>query len=138
MAEVNFNYIDNLNTSSYFNLINEQHDQAINMTGRKAYIFMLDKIDTELSNVYKEEKHGRIYLPHFEQRALYKTNTFISQLNTQNYTEKENNLEMEFNFARMVHNIHELKNKSSGILEIKNISKVPLNIEINKEFVLRD
>ena len=37
MAEVNFNYIDNLNTSSYFNLINEQHDQAINMTGRKAW-----------------------------------------------------------------------------------------------------
>lgn len=138
MAEVKFNYIDNINSSTYFNFVSDQHDQAINMTGRKTYIFKLDKVDTELSEVYKEEKHGRIYLPHFEQRALYKTSLFVSQLDTQNFTEKENNLELEYNFGRMVHNIHELKSKSIGVLNIKNISKIPLTIEIDKSFILRN
>lgn len=138
MAEVKFNYIDNINSSTYFNFVSDQHDQAINMTGRKTYIFKLDKVDTELSEVYKEEKHGRIYLPHFEQRALYKTSLFISQLDTQNFTEKENNLELEYNFGRMVHNIHELKSKSIGVLNIKNVSKIPLTIEIDKSFILRN
>lgn len=138
MAEVKFNYIDNINSSTYFNFVSDQHDQAINMTGRKTYIFKLDKVDTELSEVYREEKHGRVYLPHFEQRALYKTSLFISQLDTQNFTEKENNLELEYNFGRMVHNIHELKSKSVGVLNIKNISKIPLTIEIDKSFILRN
>lgn len=138
MAEVKFNYIDNINSSTYFNFVSDQHDQAINMTGRKTYIFKLDKVDTELSEVYREEKHGRVYLPHFEQRALYKTSLFVSQLDTQNFTEKENNLELEYNFGRMVHNIHELKSKSIGVLNIKNISKIPLTIEIDKSFILRN
>lgn len=138
MAEVKFNYIDNINSSTYFNFVSDQHDQAINMTGRKTYIFKLDKVDTELSEVYREEKHGRVYLPHFEQRALYKTSLFVSQLDTQNFTEKENNLELEYNFGRMVHNIHELKSKSIGVLNIKNVSKIPLTIEIDKSFILRN
>lgn len=134
----NFNYIDNLNSTAYIEFIADQHDKAIESTGRKAYIFLLDKKDTVLSDVYKEELHGRIYLPHFTQRALYKTNTFISNLNTSGFTEKENNLEMEFDFGRMVHNIHELKQKSSGVLTITNISKIPLWFEISNKFIVKN
>ncbi len=137
MAET-FNYIDNLNSTAYLEYISDEHDRAIESTGRKAYIFLLDKKETELSEVYKEELHGRVYLPHFTQRAKYKTNTFISNLDTSGFTEKENNLEMEFNFGRMVHNIHELKQKSAGVLKITNTSKIPLWFEINDKFIIRN
>ena len=138
MAETtNFNYIDSLMNSTNIQFMADQHDHAIQTTGRKTYIFLLDKVETELSDVYKEEKHGRIYLPHFEQRALYKTNTFISSLDASNYTEKEEALEMEYDFGRMVHNINELKSKSAGKLTIKNNSKIPLEFEISDKFIIR-
>lgn len=138
MAETtNFNYIDSLMNSTNVQFMADQHDHAIQTTGRKSYIFLLDKVETELSDIYKEEKHGRIYLPHFEQRAIYKTNTFISQLDAANYTEKEEALEMEFDFGRMVHNITELKSKSAGKLTITNSSKIPLDFEINDYLVIR-
>ena len=132
-----FNYIDSLMNSTNIQFMADQHDHAIQTTGRKTYIFLLDKVETELSDVYKEEKHGRIYLPHFEQRSLYKTNTFISSLDASNYTEKEEALEMEYDFGRMVHNINELKSKSAGKLTIKNNSKIPLEFEISDKFIIR-
>lgn len=139
MAETtNFNYVDSLMNSTNIQFMADQHDHAIQTTGRKSYIFLLDRVETELSEVYKEEKHGRIYLPHFEQRSLYKTNTFISQLDTANYTEKEDSLEMEYDFGRMVHNINELKSKSAGKLILTNNSKIPLEFEINDKFVIKN
>jgi hypothetical protein len=138
MAEkTNFNYVDALMNSTNIQFMADQHDHAVQTTGRKTYVFLLDKVETELSDVYKEEKHGRIYLPHFEQRALYKTNTFISSLDTANYTEKEESLEMEYDFGRMVHNINELKSKSAGVLTLTNNSKVPLEFEISDYFIIR-
>lgn len=138
MEDISFNYIDNLQSSANLQLMSNQNDKAIQMTGRKAYIFLLDKEETELSDVYKEEKHGRIYLPHYTQRALYKTNQFVSQLTAQNFTESENNLEMEFNFERMVYNINSLKEKENGKLLIKNVSNVPLEIEIfENKFIVK-
>ncbi len=139
MAETtNFNYVDSLMNSTNVQFMADQHDHAIQTTGRKSYIFLLDRVETELSEVYKEEKHGRIYLPHFEQRSLYKTNTFISQLDTANYTEKEDSLEMEYDFGRMIHNINELKSKSAGKLTLTNNSKIPLEFEINDKFVIKN
>ena len=133
-----FNYIDNINSSAYLQFIDDQHDQAIETTGRKAHIFLLDKKDTVLSEVYKEELHGRIYLPHFTQRAMYKTANFVSQLNTAGYTEREDIVEMEFNFGRMVHNIHNLKQTTAGKLTIINTSKIPLEFEISDKFVIKN
>ena len=133
-----FNYIDNINSSAYLQFIDDQHDQGIETTGRKAHIFLLDKKDTVLSEVYKEELHGRIYLPHFTQRAIYKTANFVSQLNTSGYTEREDVIEMEFNFGRMVHNIHELKQTTAGKLIIINTSKIPLEFEISDKFVIKN
>lgn len=133
-----FNYIDNINSSAYLQFIDDQHDQAIETTGRKAHIFLLDKKDTVLSEVYKEELHGRIYLPHFTQRAMYKTANFVSQLNTAGYTEREDAVEMEFNFGRMVHNIHNLKQTTAGKLTIINTSKIPLEFEISDKFVIKN
>lgn len=133
-----FNYIDNINSSAYLQFIADHHDQAIETTGRKAHIFLLDKKDTVLSEVYKEELHGRIYLPHFTQRAMYKTANFVSQLNTSGYTEREDALEMEFDFGRMVHNIHNLKQKTAGKLTIINTSKIPLEFEISDKFIIKN
>lgn len=133
-----FNYIDNINSSAYLQFIDDQHDQAIETTGRKAHIFLLDKKDTVLSEVYKEELHGRIYLPHFTQRAMYKTANFVSQLNTAGYIEREDAVEMEFNFGRMVHNIHNLKQTTAGKLTIINTSKIPLEFEISDKFVIKN
>ena len=133
-----FNYIDNINSSAYLQFIADQHDQAIETTGRKAHIFLLDKKDTVLSEVYKEELHGRIYLPHFTQRAMYKTANFVSQLNTSGYTEREDALEMEFDFGRMVHNIHNLKQTTAGKLTIINTSKIPLEFEISDKFIIKN
>jgi len=139
MAETtNFNYIDSLMNSTNIQFMADQHDHAIQTTGRKTYIFLLDKVETELSEVYKEETHGRVYLPHFEQRALYKTNTFISSLDTANFTEKEDSLEMEYDFGRMVHNINELKSKTAGRLILTNNSKIPLEFEISDNFIIRN
>lgn len=136
MAE--FNYIDSMNSSAYLQFIADQHDHAIQMTGRQAHIFLLDKKDTKLSDVYKEELHGRIYLPHFTQRAIYKTQPFTSIMDAGGYYEKEDNLEMEFDFGRMVHNIYELKNQSAGELSLTNISKIPLEIEISESFKIKN
>ena len=133
-----FNYIDNINSSAYLQFIDDQHDQAIETTGRKTHIFLLDKKDTVLSEVYKEELHGRIYLPHFTQRAMYKTANFTSQLNTAGYIEREDAVEMEFNFGRMVHNIHNLKQTTAGKLTIINTSKIPLEFEISDKFVIKN
>lgn len=139
MAETtNFNYIDSLMNSTNIQFMADQHDHAIQTTGRKTYVFLLDKVETELSEVYKEETHGRVYLPHFEQRALYKTNTFISSLDTANFTEKEDSLEMEYNFGRMVHNINELKSKTTGKLILTNNSKIPLEFEISDKLIIRN
>lgn len=135
----NFNFIDNINTQTFIQFASDKHDHAIETTGRKAHIFLLDRVETERSNVYKEELHGRIYLPHFTQRALYKTNTFVSQLNAKGYIESEQNMEMEFNFARMVNNIHNVKQKTAGKLVIKNTSKIPLEITINfKKLIVKN
>lgn len=133
-----FNYIDNMNSSAYLQFVADQHDKAVESTGRKAHVFLLDKTETQLSEVYREETHGRIYLPHFTERAIYKTNTFLSQLSAENYTEKEDSLEMEFDFGRMVNIIHNLKIESAGKLTIINTSKIPLEIEINDKFIIRN
>lgn len=133
-----FNYSDHINSNTSLQYMANQHDKAIETSGRKVYIFPLDTRETELSNVYKEEKHGRVYLPHYTQRALYKTNSFIIQLNNENYKETEDALEMEFNFQRMVHNIHELKSNTAGRLTIINNSKIPLKIEINDKFTVKN
>ena len=138
MAETTFNYIDSMMNSTNVQFMADQHDHAVQTTGRRSYVFLLDKVDTELSNVYREEKHGRVYLPHFEQRALYKTNTLLSKLDAANFTETEEVVELEYDFGRMVHNINELKQKTAGVITITNTSKIPLEYEINEDFVIRN
>ena len=65
-----YNYIDQLKTTAQREYYTEQLDTDVQRTGRWTYIFKLDKSKTD-TNVYGDAKHGRIYLPHFEQRALY-------------------------------------------------------------------
>ena len=132
----NFNYIDAMNSSTNLQFIADQHDHAVETTGRKCYIFLLDKEETVKSDVYGEETHGRIYLPHYEQRAIYKTNQFVSQLGVDIYSEKESALAIEFDFGRMVYNINKLKTEGCGKLTITNKSKIPLFIEVSTKSLL--
>lgn len=127
--ENNYNYVDALQSSSFRQYSSDLADNNIQTRGRKCYIFLLDKKET-ITNVYGEEKTGRVYLPHYIQRGLYKTNTFTGGLSAINFTETEEILEIEFNFDRMVKNINDLKNSSSGKLSIISKSKVPLAISI--------
>lgn len=130
--QLNFNYTDSLTSTTSKQYMSEQHDHVVELTGRRCYIFLLDKEKTEKSEIYNEAKEGRIYLPHFEERAIYKTNIFSGSLNIQNYTEAEENLEFEFNFERMVKNIRWLKDQISGNLFIKNKTQRPIYIDISK------
>ena len=117
-----FNYNDSYTSSSQQEYQSKMHDSSVETQGRRTYIFKLDKNGTEKSELYNEAKNGRLYLPHFEQRALYNTNEWTTAFGTNGVVETEETLSFEYNFARMVYNIRDLKDKVSGVLEIKNIS----------------
>lgn len=134
----NFNYVDAFNQSSQIEYESKQHDASVELKGRKCYIFLLDREKTEKSEVYNEAVGGRIYLPHFEQRALYDTNEWSGNIGLNNFVETEDTLSFEFNFARMVCNIRDLKSKTAGTLSIKNKSNEILHCIIeNNRIILK-
>lgn len=100
------------------------------MQGRLAYIFLYDKVATITDEVYNTEKISRVYLPHFSQRAQYKTNTWTAQLNLNIYEEQEQNLIFSFNFDRMVQQIRALKDRKNGTISIQNKRKTPITLKI--------
>ena len=131
MEETVYNYIDSLQSAAQKQYFSNIHDTAIQQTGRKAFIFPLDKTRTK-QNIYNDTLN-RVYLPYFELRALYKTNAFVPNLSLDGiYQEKEENMEFIFNFERMVNTIRDLKDKISGVFYIKNISKNSLLVEIKE------
>lgn len=135
---MSFNYTDSFNNSSQFEYESKQHDASVEIQGRRCYIFLLDREKTDKSEVYNEAKTARIYLPHFEQRALYNTNEWTGTIGLNNYVENEDTQKFEFNFARMVCNIRELKDKKSGKLTIRNLSNEIFHLIIeNNRFILR-
>jgi len=135
---MSFNYIDAFNSSSQLEYESKQHDASVEIQGRRCYIFLLDRKKTEVSEVYNEAKNGRIYLPHFEQRALYTLNEFQGLIGLNNYVEKEDTLNFEFNFARMVCSIRNLKDKKAGKLIVKNISEEVFFLSTeNNKFIVR-
>ena len=135
---MSFNYIDAFNNSSQLEYESKQHDASIELQGRRCYIFLLDREKTEKSEIYNEAIGARIYLPHFEQRALYNMNSWVGNIGLNNYVETEDTIDFEFNFARMVCNIRDLKDKKSGKLIIKNNSKEILHLIIEEnKFMLR-
>lgn len=135
---MSFNYIDAFNNSSQLEYESKQHDASIELQGRRCYIFLLDREKTEKSEIYNEAIGTRIYLPHFEQRALYNMNSWVGNVGLNNYVETEDTIDFEFNFARMVCNIRDLKDKKSGKLIIKNNSKEILHLIIEEnKFILR-
>ena len=135
---MSFNYIDAFNSSSQLEYESKQHDASVEIQGRRCYIFLLDRKKTEVSEVYNEAKNGRIYLPHFEQRALYTLNEFQGLIGLNNYVEKEDTLNFEFNFARMVCSIRDLKDKKAGKLMVKNISEEVFFLSTeNNKFIVR-
>lgn len=135
---MSFNYIDAFNQSSQLEYESKQHDSSVELQGRKCYVFLLDREKTETSEVYNEAIGARIYLPHFEQRALYNTNEWQGSVGLNNYIETEDTLSVEFNFARMVCNIRDLKDKKAGKLIVQNTSSEILHMIIEGgKFVLK-
>ena len=127
---MSFNYVDAFNSSSNLTFQSKEHDNSVELQGRICYIFLLDRKKTEISEVYNEAVNGRIYLPHFEQRALYNTNEWQNVINFNNFMETEETQNFEFNFARMVCNIRDLKDRKAGTLTIRNISDEVLHLKI--------
>lgn len=125
-----FNYVDAFQSSSQLEYESKQHDAAVELQGRRCYIFLLDREKTETSEIYNEAVNGRIYLPHFEQRGLYNTNEWTNAINLNNFVENEDTLKIEFNFARMVCAIRDLKDKRAGTLTVKNKSEEILHLKI--------
>lgn len=135
---MSFNYIDAFNQSSQLEYESNQHDSSVESRGRRTYIFLLDREKTEKSEIYNEAKNGRIYLPHFEQRALYNVNEITGIIGLNNYVETEDTLSVEYNFARMVCAIRDLKTRISGKLTIKNTSNEILHLSVeNNIFTLK-
>jgi hypothetical protein len=125
-----FNYVDSLQSAAQKQYFSNIHDTAILQTGRRAFIYPLDKKLTK-TDVYNNTLN-RVYLPHFELRALYKTNAFVPNLSLDGmYQEKEENMEFIFNFERMVNTIRDLKDSISGTFKIRNVSKEEMLIEIS-------
>ena len=133
---MSFNYVDSYNGSKQMEFYSKQHDNAVELQGRRTYIFKLDKEITELSDIYNEAKHARVYLPHYEQRALYNTNEWRNSINLNNYIEDEDIMSFEYNFARMVYNIRDLKDKISGKFTSTNIGEENLKATLDKRFKL--
>ena len=134
---MDFNYVDAFQSASQIEYESSQHDAAVELQGRRCYVFLLDREKTEKSEIYNEAKNGRIYLPHFEQRALYNTNEWTNNINLNNFVETEDTMNFEFNFARMVCNIRGLKDKKSGTLTIINKTEEVLHLKIeNNKFCL--
>ena len=132
-----FNYVDAFQSSSQLEYESKQHDAAVELQGRKCYIFMLDREKTEKSEIYNEAINGRIYLPHFEQRALYNTNEWTNNINLNNFVQTEDTMNFEFNFARMVCAIRDLKDKKAGTLIVKNTTEEILHLKTeNNRFCL--
>lgn len=134
--EGDFNYTDSFQTANQIKYQSDLQDKAIQLQGRKTYIFKLDKEKTNKSPIYNEAKNGRIYLPHFEQRALYNLNTWTNFTGEDNFVEKEETLEFEYNFARLVCNIRDLMDKVSGKLLIKNKSSEMVRLSIENGIFL--
>lgn len=133
-----WNYVDSLRNTAQREYYSMQCDSAIQQYGRVAYIFKLDKKITDKSSVYDEAKHGRVYLPHFEQRALYKSQQWAGELNLNVYEEKEQPSEFTFSFSRMVNNLRELKEKKAGKLTISNKNDYDVNFIIeNGKLVIK-
>lgn len=127
-----FNYVDAFNSSSQIEYESKQHDNSVELQGRRTYIFKLDKELTDKSDIYNEAKHGRLYLPHYEQRALYNTNEWQNTISLNNYVETEDIITFEYNFARMVCNIRDLKDKISGNLILINKGDECLKASVEK------
>lgn len=112
----------------------------INSVGPAVKVFKMDKVETELDELYGESKTGRIYLPPFNIRAIYDNNKWVGFLDAGGYQEKEETLSMFVNFNNMVEIVSSLKKKhvaemkvnfsGKGTPKIKNMNNV-LTLYIN-------
>ncbi len=101
----------------------------INAVGPAVKIFKMDKVVTELDELYGESKTGRIYLPPFEMRAIYDNNKWVGFLDAGGYQEKEETLSMFINFNDMVKKTADLRKKHIAELYITYNGKGTPSIE---------
>ena len=108
------------NSNNYSSLISGSNTQDwisymsksyINLTSPEFSVFKMDKVATQLDDLYGESKQGRIYLPPFKIRGMYDNNKWIGFLDTGGFAEKEEVMTVFLNLQEMVEMIKNLRNK---------------------------
>lgn len=91
-------------------VVNFWNKMYINFVAPKLTIFKLDKVKTNIDNVYVEEQFSRIFLPPFTIRGFHLDNTWKQLLGgLMPFREEEDNIQFVINFENMVQIIRGLK-----------------------------
>lgn len=109
--------------------VNYMSKSYIDLVGPALKVFKMDKVETQLDELYGESKTGRIYLPPFEIRALYDNNKWVGFLDTGGYSEKEEPMTVFLNFNNMVELVTDLKKIHVANLYIKHVGNGVPKIE---------
>lgn len=122
--------------------VSYMNDAYIKLYGPTIRIFKLNKVDTEIDDLYGEEEFGggRLYLPPFTLKAFHLDNTWRQMLGTEAvpYTEQQENIQFVLNFDNMVRTLRNLKSRKSTELIIDYTGSYPASIEKDdKEFIIR-
>ena len=114
----NFNYFDELRSSSFKEYVSYMNDAFMNLNAPTITIFKLDKKATEIEPLYGSAQHSKIFLPPFTLRAWHLDNPWKGTLNIEPYIELEENVKYVVNFNTMVKTIRDLKNKRNCTITI--------------------
>jgi len=123
----------------------------INYAGEPIKVFKMDKVATQLDELYGESRKGRIYLPPFDINSIYDSNKWVGFLDAGGYSEKEETMNMYINFNEMVTKQTELKKQHVSELfisytgkgvpsidKVENILTLYINNVIAIEYDLKD
>lgn len=99
--------------------VNELSSGYINSVGPELQVFKMDKVETQLDELYGESRQGRIYLPPFPIRAVFNTNQWVGFLDMEQFKEREEILVAKVNFADMVKIVSDLRKKHVSEIFIK-------------------
>jgi len=101
----------------------------INLHGTDSYIFLLDRDQTEIDEVYGVEKRGRIYLPPYAIKSLYIDMSWANILGFQGEFTEEQPITIGITFDEIVSTHRQLKNTTRAKLELRWTSTEPLSVQ---------
>jgi len=99
------NYSDYFKNNPWFDYMNQQYIDAV---GPEVKVFKLDKVRTQIDDLYGESAN-RFYLPPFSINSIHYTNPFATILDDSMFFEQEQNKIIFVNFNNMVQKVTALK-----------------------------